>query len=67
MLELNSEIITLQFFPRYSCFGKGNLGQSLSVNSPPMILAVALMPKLNYALGCPACIGSFGFSVYILI
>lgn len=65
MLELNSEIITLQFFLRYSCFGKG--GQSLSVNSPPMILAVALMPKFHYALGCPACIGSFGFSVYILI
>jgi len=66
MLELNSEIITLQFFPRYSCFGKG--GQSLSLNSPPMILAaVALMPKFHYALGCPACIGSFGFRVYILI
>ena len=29
MLELNNEIITLQLFPRYSCFGKGNwLGQS---------------------------------------
>lgn len=64
MFELNSEIITLHIFPRYSCFGKENwLGQSEPSLDPLHFLWIRLpwssrwllMPKFQYAPGCPAC------------